>query len=130
MAGTTSLLSSFSFFFFFLVHSLLKLILSELILHDILRFCISYHEATCELNRALIYRQMRGLHFRRADTSYSRCDLLIPAKQNSQHRLQLHLSETRHKQMEDGRVIGMLWKIGRLRRWIRGQLPSRQRIRI
>lgn len=28
----------------------LKLILSELILHDILHFCFSYHEATCELN--------------------------------------------------------------------------------
>ncbi len=69
---------------------------------------------------------MCGLHFRRADTSYSRRDLLIPAKQNSQHRLQLHLSETKHKQMEDGRVIGMLWKMGRLGGWIHGQLSSRR----
>lgn len=28
---------------------------------------------------------MHGLHFRRADTSYFRRDLLIPAKQNSQN---------------------------------------------
>lgn len=60
----------------------LKLILSELILHDMLHFCFSYHEVTCELNRVC-----NTATFQITQTPYICFDLFIQTRQESHHYL-------------------------------------------